>query len=115
MTPVFLVEPAAPLDAERLGHRDVHALDILARPDGLEERVREPEIQNVLNGLLAQIVIDAEDGLFREGAMERGVQRPCRLEVASERLLDDDARAGGAAGAREVLDDQGNALGGIAR
>ena len=112
----LLVEGAAALDAERLGHRDVHALDVLPVPDRLEKRVGEPEVQDVLHRFLAQVVIDSEDRVFGKRAMERRVERAGRLEVAPERLLDDDAGACRAAGLRErcsmVI---GNALGGIAR
>ena len=57
----LLVELAAPLDAEVLGHRDLDAGDVVAVPDRLEERVREAEIQQVLHRLLAQVMVDAED------------------------------------------------------
>ena len=49
-------------------------------------------------------MIDAEDRVFGKRAVQRLVQRSRRLEVAPERLLDDDARAVGAAGAQQVLD-----------
>ena len=39
------VELAAPLDAERLRHRDLHALDVRAVPHRLEEGVGETEVQ----------------------------------------------------------------------
>ena len=39
----LLVELAAPLHTERLGHRDLHALDVVLVPDRLEEGVGEPE------------------------------------------------------------------------
>ena len=35
----LLVESAAALHAEALRHRDLHALDVLAVPDRLQERV----------------------------------------------------------------------------
>ena len=57
----LLVEPAAPSDAERLGHGDLHAFDVVAVPDRFEERVRESEQQQVLHRLLAEVVVDPED------------------------------------------------------
>ena len=62
----FLVELAAAGHAEFLGHRDLHAGDEVAIPDGLEERVGEAEVQQVLHRLLAEVVIDAEDAGLRE-------------------------------------------------
>ena len=45
----------------RLGHRDLHVVDVAAVPDRLEDPVAEPEDEQVLDGLLAQVVVDAED------------------------------------------------------
>jgi hypothetical protein len=58
----LVVEAAAALDAEGLGHGDLHALDVVAVPDRLEERIGEAEDHQVLDGFLAQIVVDAKDG-----------------------------------------------------
>ena len=57
----LLVELPARQHAERFGHRDLDAVDVVAVPDRLEERVREPKEQQVLHGLLAEVVIDPED------------------------------------------------------
>ena len=62
----LVVELAAALDAEILGHGDLHALDVIAVPDRLEEGVGEAEIEQVLDRFLAEIVVDAEDRLFVE-------------------------------------------------
>src|SRR5687768_17980052 len=102
----LLVECAASLDAERFGHRDVHAIYVLAVPDWLEKRIREAEIQNVLHRFFSEIVIDAEYRVLGERAMQRRVERTRGLEIAPEWLLDDDAGAFGAPRSREVLDDR---------
>ena len=86
----FLVELAATLDAEALGHRDLHVLDVVPVPDRLEERVRKPEVEDVLNRFLPEIVIDAEDRLLGKCSCRTAVELLCRCEVAAERLLDDD-------------------------
>ena len=57
----FLVEAAASLHAEALGHRDLHAVDVIAVPQGLEQRICKPEVQEVLHGLLAEVMVDPED------------------------------------------------------
>ena len=62
----LLVERPAPVDAEALGHRDLDALDEVAIPDRLEERVAESKVEEVLDGLLTEIVVDAEDRLLGE-------------------------------------------------
>ena len=99
----FLVKLAAAADAEALGHRDLHVVDVVAVPDRLEERIRKAEEEQVLHRLLAEVVIDAIDGLFVETAMQRFVQFDRRGQVAAERLLDDDAGAIGAAGIAELI------------
>ena len=71
----LLVEACrGPADAEALGHRDLHVLDVVAVPDRLEERVREAEVEQVLHRFLAEKVVDAKDGRLREAAMQRVVQ-----------------------------------------
>ena len=58
----FVIEAPAALHAEALGHRDLHAGDVIAIPDRFEEGVGEPEIEQVLDRFLAEIMVDAEDG-----------------------------------------------------
>jgi len=56
----LVVELASTLDAEALGHRDLHALDVVPVPDRLEEGVSEPEDEKVLHRVLPQVVVDPE-------------------------------------------------------
>ena len=60
------VERRAFAETQRFGHVDLHVIDEIAIPDRLEQSVGEPEREDVLRGLLAEEVIDAEDLLFRE-------------------------------------------------
>ena len=90
----LVVERAASGNAELLGHGDLHALDVVAVPHGLEKRVGEAEEEDVLDRVFSEIVIDAEHRVFREHGVQRAVQRTRRLEVVAKRFLDDDARAG---------------------
>ena len=69
-----LVEVAALGQAELLRHVDLHVVDVVAVPDRLEEPVGEAEGQDVLGGLLAQEVVDAEDLLLGEDLVQPGVQ-----------------------------------------
>ena len=54
----LVVELAAALDADRLGHGDLHRVDVAAVPDRLEEAISEAEDRQVLDRLLAQVMID---------------------------------------------------------
>ena len=56
-----LVERGAALDPDRLGDRDLDVVDELAVPDRLEDPVREAQREQVLDRLLAEVVVDPED------------------------------------------------------
>ena len=57
----LLVELAAALDAEVLGHGDLDVVDVAPVPERLEDAVAEAEDHQVADGLLAQVVVDAVD------------------------------------------------------
>src|SRR6266516_528122 len=82
----------ARLDAERLRNRYLDVVDELAIPDRLEDPVRESQSEHVLHGLLAQVVIDAEDLSFVEVLLDHLLELTSRGEVVAERLLDDQPR-----------------------
>ena len=86
----LLVERAAVLDADRLGHRDLHVVDVAPVPERLEDAVAEAEDQQVADRLLAQVVVDAVDLRLAEDLADLAVQPLRRVEVVPERLLDDD-------------------------
>ena len=90
--PGLFVICAAALDADLLGHRDLHVIDVLLVPDRLEDAVGEPQHEQVLHRLLAEVVVDAEDLVLGEATGEFRVERLCGFEVCAERLLDDDPR-----------------------
>ena len=85
-----LVVVGAALDADGLRGGDLHVIDVAAVPDRLEHAVGEAEHQQVLDGFLSEIVIDAEDLRFVEMGVEQPVQRAGAVEIGAERLLDDD-------------------------
>jgi len=66
----LVVELAAPFHAERLGHRDLDVLDVVAVEDRLEERVGETEVEEVLHRLFAEVVVDAEDRRLGEDLVQ---------------------------------------------
>ena len=102
----FFVEGTAALNAEVFGHRDLHALDVLAIPDRLEDGVGEAEVEQVLHGRFAEIVVDAEDRRLVEVFEDRFVERDRGGQVAAKGLFDDHAGAFGAAGIAELLGDR---------
>ena len=101
-----VVEVAAILDAEVLRHRDLHRLDVVPVPDRLEHRVREPEVEDLLEPHLPEEVVDPEELRLVDVLVQLGGERAGRREVVPERLLDDDARVLRQAGVGEALDDR---------
>ncbi len=66
--PYSLVVAPAALDPDLLGHRDLDVVDGDLVPQGLEQGVGEPQGQQVLHRLLAEVVVDAEDPVLGEDA-----------------------------------------------
>src|ERR1022692_2159296 len=85
-----VVIPGPAADADVLGHRDLDMIHVAAIPDRLEQRVSEPERQQVLYRLLAQVVIDPEDRMRREDRAEHVIELTSADQVMPERLLDHD-------------------------
>ena len=111
-----LVEAAARADAEVLGERDLHAGDMVAVPDRLEEGIGEAEVEDVHDRLLAEKVVDPEDRRLREDGVRDGIELERRREVAAERLFDDDAGVAGEPGGAEARGSRSRTrAGGIAR
>ena len=111
----LLVEGAAALHAEILRHGDLHALDVIAVPDRLQERVGEAEEQQVLHRALAQVMVDAEDRRLVEVAQQDAVEGLRRGEVRAERLFDDDASAAAQPDLPSCSTTTPNSTGGMAR
>jgi hypothetical protein len=55
------VKFAAGFDPERLGNGDLHVIDAVPVPDRLEQPVGETQRHDVLDGFLAQEMVDAID------------------------------------------------------
>jgi hypothetical protein len=66
-------------------------VDVLAVPQRLEQPVGEAQHEQVLDHLLPQVVVHAEDARLVEVAMQPRVQCPGAGEICAEGLLDDDA------------------------
>lgn len=64
-----LVERPAPADGHRLRGGDLHVLDEAAIPHWFEQCVGKAENQQILHGLLAQVMIDAKELIFTEVAV----------------------------------------------
>ena len=84
--PVVVAGAAA--EADVLGHGDLHAVDVVAVPDRLIERVGEAQRQDVLHRLLAEVVVDAEHRFLGEHAVDHFVEFDGALQVVAEWLLD---------------------------
>ena len=81
---------AGALPTPRFGHGDLHVVDVVAVPDGLDHGIGEAEHQQVLHGLLTEVVVDAVDLLLVKVLVQAHVQLAGTLEVFAKRLLDHD-------------------------
>src|SRR3989442_1529735 len=88
----LFIKTTAPLNTELLGQCDLHTRDVIAVPDGLQKSVGKPEIEKVLDGLLAEKMIDPVNGRLRKRLMQGPVQELRRGQIAAERLLHNHAR-----------------------
>jgi hypothetical protein len=61
-----LVEAGAVVHGQRLRHVDLHVVDVVAVPHGLEHAVGEAQGDQVLHGLAPKEVVDAEHALLGE-------------------------------------------------
>ncbi len=116
----LLVIAGARFDPDLFGDGDLDVVDEIAVPDRLEDGVGEALHEQVLYGLLAEVVVDAENLRFVEHARQLLVQGLGAGEVATERFFDDALRlvalpevARGQAAGAEVLDDRGEHVGGV--
>ena len=87
---VGFVERRRVAETQRLRHVDLHVIDEISVPDGLEQAVGEAEREDILRRLLAEKVVDAKDLLFVEHLVQLRVQRHRARQVGAERLLHDD-------------------------
>ncbi len=96
-----LVVVAGPVvGADGFADGDLHVIDVFVIPDRLEDRVGEAHHHEVLDGFLAEVMVDAEDLLFLEIFEEDGIEVFGGFVVPAEGLFDDDAlEASGAVGA----------------
>ena len=69
-----VVIAAAGADAEFFGDGDLDVVDVATVPEGFEDRVGETQDEEILDGLLAEVVVDAEDLRLAEVAGGDGVE-----------------------------------------
>src|SRR5262245_43918455 len=102
----LIVEDAPALDPEIFSHGDLHALDMVAIPERLQERIRKAEVANVMDRQLPKVMVDAEDRRLLKSRQQGLVELPGRGEVRPERLFDDDAGVPRAPRLPELFDDR---------
>src|SRR5450432_1382791 len=79
-----LVEARAFSEPQRFRHIDLHVVDEVAIPNGLEQTVPEPEREDILCRLFAEKVVDAKELLLVEDLVNAGVQRNRTLQIRAE-------------------------------
>src|SRR5258708_3564625 len=84
----LLIKWPAALDAEGFSGGDLDVVDVVAVPDGLEDAVGETEDEDVLDGLFAEVVVDAEDLAFGEDGVDLAVEFFGGFEIVAEGFFD---------------------------
>src|SRR4051812_10939061 len=84
----LLVELPMRPDSFVLRNCYLHVVYVAAIPDRFEDRVGETENKQILNRLLAQVMIDAEDLILRKPLRQERVQIAGRVEIVAKRFLD---------------------------
>jgi hypothetical protein len=64
----LILERSSTLNSEVFGHRDLHALDLIAVPERLQECILETEKDHVMHRPFSQVMIDAENMFLVEMA-----------------------------------------------
>ena len=78
---------------------------MIAGPERLEHGIREPQVENLLEPHLPEVVVDAVELRLVDVLVQLVGKFPGRGEVVAERLLDDDARVLRQPGLRQPFDD----------
>ncbi len=73
-----------------LGDSDLHVVDVFPVPQRLENGVGKAEDEDILDGLFAQIVIDAVNLIFLENPAQITVEFAGGVQVLAEGFFDDD-------------------------
>ena len=89
--PVAVVVPRPARQRERLVPDHLDALDVGVGPHRFEDAIGEASSDDVVGGLLAEEVVDAEHGLLVEAPVDQVVQSLGRLRVGPERLLHEES------------------------
>src|SRR3984885_3287560 len=84
-----VVVAAATTQTDVFGHGDLDVVDVVRVPDRVEQLIGEAQRQDILHRLLAQVVVDAKDRIFRKDAVDHFVEIAGTVQVVTERLLDD--------------------------
>ena len=87
------VVTSAFLHADCFCRSDLNAGDVVPVPDRFENGVGEPQNHDVLNGFLAEIVVDAEDLVFLSAALNHAIERLSTAVIPTEWLFDHHAAA----------------------
>src|SRR4030095_5437522 len=89
----LIIERPPALNPEILCHGDLDALDLIAVPERLKERILEAEKDHVMNRPLAEVMVDAEDVLLVESPEQNPIERLRRDKVVPEGFFNDNASA----------------------
>ena len=86
----LVVECPPALNSEGFRHGYLHALDLIAVPERLQNCVFEAQEDHVPHRSFPQVMIDAEDVLLLESAEQNPIELLRREQIVTEGFFDDD-------------------------
>ncbi len=113
--PDLVVIAGPPLESDRLRYRNLHMVDIAAGHDRSKQGVGEAQHEQVLNGLLAEIVIDPVGAALGDQCRHGIIDGAGGGEIAADRLFQDQRASFEQALCGEVLADRHEQSGAVDR
>ena len=83
-----VIEIDAVANTEVFGDCNLHMINIAAAPQRLKQGIAEAQCQEILDGFLAEVVINSENLVFGETLADLVINRPRRFVIAADRLLE---------------------------
>lgn len=86
----LIIKSAAGADAFLFRHGDLDVVDQVAVPDRLPNGIGEAEVEEVLDGFLAEVVVDTEEIRLIQAGLQIVDQLAGGLVVVAKGFFDDD-------------------------
>ena len=87
-----IIKRAALFNTDAFGHGDLHIGNRLATPKRLKKSIAKPQCKQILNRRFTQVMVNSENLIFSEDAVDGVVDGTVGGQVVAQRLFKHDAR-----------------------